>query len=383
MGIEGTLRSKLEERVNKGNLRTLSLPSGLIDFLSNDYLGLAHSQKLRKIIKNEYAKATFHLNGSTGSRLLSGNSDYVESLEALLAQIFQGEKALIFNSGYTANLALLSCVPQKGDTIIYDEFAHACMREGAKLSFADRFVFKHNNLSDLNNKLNKAHGEKFVVVESVYSMDGDQCPLNEIIAVCKKFKANIIIDEAHSTGIWGKDGNGLACLLGVENELFARVYTFGKAIGVHGACVVGPKVLIDYLVNFARSFIYTTALPLHSLVSIRCAFNYLKGNLHKQKILEEKINLFRSLFTNKCKSLPIKLIDSESAIQALIVPGNEKIKYLAGKINSRGFDVRPILAPTVKEGEERLRICLHTYNSEKEIEKLLSVIPGEAENIAH
>jgi 8-amino-7-oxononanoate synthase len=367
------LRKKLSEREIKGNLRKLTYNNNLVDFFSNDYLGLARSKTLSENIYKEYNSLKGNINGSTGSRLLSGNNEYVLKLEEKLAALFKTEKSLIFNSGYDANVSLLSSVPQKEDTILYDELIHASLKEGARLSFAKRFSFRHNDLDDLESKIKRANGDVFVVVESVYSMDGDQSPLKEIVKLCESYKANLILDEAHSTGILGEGGNGLACKMGMENKIFARVHTFGKAMGVHGACICGSNDLIDYLINFARPFIYTTALPLHSLVSINQAFEFVKKEIKLQEEIANKIRLFKSGLTNKSLS-KISIIESESPIQVLQVAGNKEAKSLAAKLVDKGFDVRAILSPTVKEGEERLRICLHTYNSDEEIRKLTASI---------
>lgn len=374
-GFPPYLQRKLHERKEKGNYRSLPENLPVVDFLSNDYLGLARDRNLSTLIEKNYSSFEAQINGATGSRLLSGNHGFFENLEEQIAEIFKGEKALLFNSGYNANLALLSCLPQKGDTIIYDEFTHVCLKEGARLSFAKRHSFKHNDLRDLENKLNVAEGHIYVVVESVYSMDGDSCPLPELVKLCKKYQAYVIIDEAHSTGTEGESGSGLACSLNLEKEILARVYTFGKAMGVHGACIVGDKNLIDYLVNFATPFIYTTALPLHSLVSIACAFDYLKRNTHFQDELKEKISFYKK----NLKLFPSLLdkydtVSSESATQVIIVPGNEQAKRLALHLNGKGFNIKPILSPTVKEGKERIRICLHRYDSDEEIERLIKEI---------
>lgn len=374
MDIQSILTKKLKERAQQATLRKLSVSHPSVDFLSNDYLGLARSSKLKKNIEVAYNKLPAAYNGATGSRLLSGNSKYAEALEADLATIFKAEKTLLFNAGYVANLALLSAVPQRGDTIVLDELAHVCMKEGARLSFAHKLSFRHNDLDDLEKKLQKAQGMCFVVVESVYSMDGDVCPLESIVLLCKRYKAYLIVDEAHSTGIWGKQGNGLACDLGLEEDIFARVYTFGKAMGVHGAIVAGSDTLIQYLINFARPFIYTTALPIHSLVSIREAFAYLGQNPLLQNQLEEKIAYFKSYAVSKLQAMGVPVIDSKSAIQALVISGAENAAHAAMALQQKGFDVRPILAPTVRAGAERLRICLHSYNTEKEIDGLVEGI---------
>lgn len=367
------LLEKLEERKKAGNLRTLTSSKGLVDFFSNDYLGLAKSPELYQAIEAELKQLSGNINGSTGSRLLSGNNDYVIATEKKLATLFQAEKALIFNSGYSANTSLLSSVPQKDDTIIYDELIHASLKEGARLSFAKRFSFRHNDLNDLELKIKKATGDCFVVVESVYSMDGDFCPLEKIIALCERYNAHLILDEAHSTGIWGEKGTGFACARQLQHKIFARVYTFGKAMGIHGACIAGSSLLIDYLINFARPFIYTTALPPHGLASINAAFDHVAKDKGISKVLMEKIDYFKSEYK---KNVGERLVlgESESPIQVIRISGNDRARSLASHLIKNGFDVRPILSPTVKEGEERLRICLHVYNSEEEINKLVETI---------
>lgn len=368
MTFNDFLNDKISARRENGLLRSLGAANPLPkDFASNDYLGLAHSSELQKRIHEQIEIKGLHKNGATGSRLLSGNFAYAEEVEQKLASLFKGESCLIFNSGYSANLSVLSSLPQKGDTILYDEWAHACIKDGARLSLAKRFSFKHNDLHDLENKLKKAEGRIYVAVESIYSMDGDACPLSELVKVTEPYHAVIILDEAHSTGVYGENGNGLANAFGLENKIDIRVYTFGKGMGVHGACVVGSKSLIDYLINFARPFIYTTALPPHALASIDCAFEFLKDNISLQKILIEKVNTYKSAL-NRQHYL------SNSAIQPFVVSGNKNIRKVTDQIRAHGFDVRPILSPTVKEGTERIRICLHTFNSNEDIIELSNLL---------
>lgn len=374
MSISQKLAKKLATRREQAILRTLSVDLGGTDFLSNDYLGLAKSPVLRSRIQDDYNQLSDAMNGATGSRLLSGNTTYAEDLEGYLAKLFLGERALLFNSGYTANLAVLSTIPQRGDTIILDELAHACMKEGARLSYAQKLSFRHNDLNDLEKKLDKSQGDIFVVVESVYSMDGDIVPLEALVSLCKKYKANLIMDEAHSTGIWGSKGSGLACAMGMEKEVFARVYTFGKAMGVHGAVVVGDDVLIQFLVNFARPFIYTTALPTHSLVAIRAAFDYLAQNIQLQAQLKENIGCFKTHAVPQLVKVGVEVVESNSAIQAIVIPGVERVKKVAEALQHKGFNVRPILSPTVRVGSERLRLCLHSYNTKEEIDSLIKEI---------
>jgi len=367
--LDEFLLRKLQKRKEENSYRSLGNDRSLIDFVSNDYLGLARSEALYNAIHAKLASRGIHKNGSTGSRLLSGNSAYYQEVEEKLARIFNGEAALLFNSGYSANLAILSSIPQRGDTIVYDELAHACIKDGARLSMANRFSFKHNDLADLAEKLSRASGKIFIAVESVYSMDGDACPLSDLVGVAERHNATIIIDEAHSTGIRGEGGNGYAASLGIEKHIAVRMYTLGKGMGVHGACVVGSRLLIDYLINFARPFIYTTASSPHFVASIDCAFDYLASNIELQHTLQKKIELFRTRSSNISNK-----IDSTSAIQAIVIPGNERVRQVAADLQQQGFDVRPILSPTVPEGFERLRICLHVYNTDDEIKQLTHAI---------
>lgn len=363
------LQMRLETREQEGLLRTLKYTSALVDFTSNDYLGLARSQQLFAQIHHTLDSFKNKSNGATGSRLLAGNTEYYESVEAKLAAIFKAEASLILNSGYAANLAVLSSLPQRNDTILYDELAHACIKDGARLSLAKRFSFRHNDLDDLESKLKRAEGTIYIAVESVYSMDGDQCPLHALVALAEKYNAFVILDEAHSTGVYGERGSGLAVSENLHNRIAVRVYTFGKAMGIHGACIAGSSELRKYMINFARPFIYTTAMPLHSVVAIECAFNYLQENIYLQQQLKDNIHAY----LNAAQDLPNKTV-SHSSIQTAIFPGNEHSKKVATELQQKGFDVRPILSPTVPKGSERLRICLHTFNTAHEIETLADAL---------
>jgi 8-amino-7-oxononanoate synthase len=362
------IKKKINHLIDENALRTLREPDNLlIDFNSNDYLGLARSAELHQEILERSESVAPQLNGATGSRLLSGNSKYIETVERKLAGIFYSETTLIFNSGYTANMGVLSSIPQKGDTIFYDERSHACIKDGARLSLAKRFSFRHNDVDNLRDKLKKnAEGLSFIVVESIYSMDGDQCPLAELVEVAKEFDALIILDEAHSTGIMGGGGSGLAVTMNLEEHIPIRIYTFGKAMGVHGACVACSEDLKKFLINFSRPFIYTTALPQHSVASIDCAFDYLWKNLHLQKTLVEKTALFK----RNC----LAQTHSDSPIQPIVIPGIKFVKAISETLSKQGFDIRPILSPTVKPGMERLRICLHTFNDDQQIVELSSTL---------
>jgi 8-amino-7-oxononanoate synthase len=337
-------------------VRSLKLSPGGVDFTSNDYLGLARSEELYKMIADATAALPRKRNGSTGSRLLSGNSSLAENTEQKLAFVFKSESALMFDSGYSANLAVLSTLPQRGDTIIMDELSHASLKDGARLSLATKWNFNHNDMVDLRAKLQIAKGEKWIVVESVYSMDGDESPLDEIISLAEEFAAHVIVDEAHTTGL--VDNN---------KKVAVRVCTFGKAMGVHGACVCASQEIKDILINFSRPFIYTTAPSDHSFISVACAFDFLSKNIYLRDELSRTIDYFKSITPWRT---------SNSQIQVVLIPGRENVVNAASRLQASGFDVRPILSPTVKEGEERLRICLHTFNTKPEIKGLIDAIPN-------
>lgn len=375
---ENFLHKRLVEREEKGLLRSLPSENNLIDFSSNDYLGLAGSAALKKLAAEEFALAASANKtslGSTGSRLLTGNLEFAVELEKTIAKHHRAEAGLIYNSGYDANVGLLSCVAKKGDVILYDELSHASIHDGVRLSKADSFPFRHNDvlhlaerLAFLRSSLKVGQGEIFVVMESVYSMDGDFSPLVEIASLCEMHNANLIVDEAHATGVFGEKGEGKVVELGLEKNVFARVHTFGKALGCHGAVVLGSEDLRSFLINFSRSFIYTTALPFHSLSDLNSVYKYLVNEKHNSFNINSIVHLFVELV--KVNNV-IGFLPSFSPIQSFIFPGNQAVKKLAASIQADGFDVRPILSPTVPAGKERIRICLHTFNTEQEISNLL------------
>jgi 8-amino-7-oxononanoate synthase len=365
------LAQSLDKRKEQDAFRQLSDNSDLIDLCSNDYLGFARSAELKAAIKKEYDQIDSSMNGSGGSRLLSGNTAYAENLEHRIASFHEAEAGLIYNSGYDANVGLFSAIGQKNASIIYDELIHASVHDGIKMSSAASFMFRHNDLFHLEERLKIAEGAVYVAVESIYSMDGDEALLIEILGLCKKYNANLIVDEAHATGVTMNGGKGLVQQLGVEKEVFARVHTFGKALGCHGAIILGSVLLRDYLINFSRAFIYTTALPVNSLISVNQAYELLKKSNEKILFLEELIGYFKTKMTE----MPgIRLISSDSPIQCIIYAGNAKVKLLASGLQKDGFDVRPILSPTVAKGRERLRICLHAFNSKEALGRLIKAI---------
>lgn len=357
--IEKFMRGELAKRKQDGNFRELTVGDSLIDFCSNDYLGFSRNQELIHEGKMEA------LAGATGSRLISGNSFLAEETEELLSTYHRVEAALIFTSGYMANVGLLSSILTKEDAFIYDEYCHASLIDGMRLSLAGRYKFSHNNLEDLEKKLQLGKGNKMVVVESVYSMDGDLSPLKEILEISKKYNALVIVDEAHAIGVFGEKGRGLAD----EKDVFARIITFGKAMGLHGAAVLGSTVLKEFLINKARTFIYTTALPPATYSQIQKAYKLLPDA--NRMGLFELIDYFQD-GTKDFKG--ISFLQSKTPIQGIIVGDNIKAKALAKHLRDAGFFVKAILSPTVKKGTERIRICLHAYNTREEINQLFQVI---------
>ncbi len=366
------LKDKIDHRVNENTLRQMSTSKNLVDFSSNDYIGFA---KLDTIF-NEATQILKHKNiiqnGATGSRLLTGNHSIYNALESKLCSFHKSDSALIFNSGYDANLGLFASVPQRNDVVLFDEYIHASIRDGVRLSHTKSYKYNHNDINDLVEKIQLHRGDTvYVVTESVFSMDGDSPDLRSLAEICVKNNAYLIVDEAHAIGVINNKGIGLVQQLGLEEMVFARLITFGKAIGAHGAAILSTKPLNTYLTNFARSFIYTTALPPHSIATIMAAYTKLEQN-NSIKKLKENILLF-SMEKKKNRLNPF-FIESQSAIYCCLIPGNNKVKQVAESLTNKGYDVMPILSPTVPKGKERLRFCLHSFNSEKEISEVLQLL---------
>jgi 8-amino-7-oxononanoate synthase len=368
---EDFLDKKLQERKDHHAFRRLRLPDGKIDLCSNDYLGIATNGLIEKALAGRSAPVSPDIpHGSGGSRLLAGNYPLIEETEKELAGFHAAEAGLIFNSGYDANLGLLSCLLQRGDTVLYDQLSHASIRDGIRLSFARAFSFAHNDLQDLEHHLQtaKRDGTLFVVTESVFSMDGHQAPLAEMASLCQNYGAHLIVDEAHATGVIGQKGEGLVQQLHLQKACFARVHTFGKAVGCHGAVVLGSHQLRDYIINFARPFIYTTALPPSAILAIQKAYDLFPA-MHP-----ERANLQTLISHLQEASLPFEKLNSRTPIQGVITPGNEAVRSIAAALQDEGLDVRPILYPTVPRGSERLRIVLHAFNTVAEVDKLIAVL---------
>jgi len=365
MYADDFLAAKLQKRQQQQALRSLYVPNApMVDFCSNDYLGIAHANLL--------AMAEHAGSGSTGSRLLAGNSALAEATEQIIASFHDSEASLLFNSGYDANVGLLSCVPQRGDVVLYDALAHASIRDGIQLSLAKAYSFAHNNMEQLVAKIQQVQRQPyqhlFIVTESVFSMDGDACPIEALVDICQTYGAHLIVDEAHATGIIGKLGEGLVQAKGLHHQVFARVHTFGKACGCHGAAITGSKRLQQYLINFARSFIYSTALSPHAVNTIQASYRIFPQLHQQRRHLEQLIAHFQQ------STLPFYKLPSQTPIQIVVIPGNDAVKKMAQTLQQAGLDVRPILSPTVPAGSERLRIVLHAYNTNAQLSQLIHLL---------
>ena len=370
-----SLSHKIEQRVQSNSFRILPEPNDLVDFASNDYLGFSKSEAIFNQTHQYLLDHGIIKNGATGSRLLSGNHIVYKESEEYIAQFHEAETALLFNSGYDANVGFFSAVPQRNDIILYDEYSHASIRDGIRLSNAKSFKFQHNDLEDLEALVFKYKSDKseiYIVTESVFSMDGDSPDLEKLTVLSENNGCYLVIDEAHALGVFGEKGQGLIQDLNLQDKVFARIMTFGKGLGSHGAAILGTQDLKDYLVNFARSFIYTTALSPHSVAGILTAYKNLEAQ--KSEIQNLKENILH--FNQEKQRIGVKqiFVRNKSAIQSAILPGNEKVKAIAKKLQENGFDVKAILSPTVPENQERLRFCLHSFNSKEEITNVLEMI---------
>jgi 8-amino-7-oxononanoate synthase len=373
MNLPENLNQKLEARKQNNALRKLPSFNNLVDFSSNDYIGFSKSETIFKLAHHYLIENEIIQNGATGSRLISGNHSLYQIAESFIAEFHDSETALIFNSGYDANVGFFSAVPQRNDVILYDELSHASIRDGISMSNAKSYKFNHNDFEDLERLIKKFPAVNiYIVTETVFSMDGDSPNLEELVLLSEKYKCYLVVDEAHTLGVFGDKGEGLIQDLHLHNRIFARIMTFGKGLGCHGAAILGNSTLKEYLVNFARSFIYTTGLSPHSVSTILTAYQQLQNE--KETITKLRQNI---IFFNQQKNLlglkPI-FVRSKSSIQSAIIPGNENAKLIAQELQDKGFDIKAILSPTVPEGQERLRFCIHSYNSEEEIKAVLELL---------
>ncbi|OKL63199.1 hypothetical protein UA08_01141 [Talaromyces atroroseus] len=393
--LRQAFQQALDHRQARSARRRLTvLPADAVDFSSNDFLSLSRSS----LLKSQYLQdlnACYHPPnkapplGSGGSRLLDGNSEYAEQLEQFIAEFHNAPAGLLFNSGFDANAGVFSCLPQPGDTIVYDELIHASVHEGMRLSRADKkLAFRHNSVDDLERVLldlvendSKFGHNVFIAVETLYSMDGDIAPLHKIIQLIHglfpKRNAYLVVDEAHATGVFGRNGAGVVQELGVQEDVFIRIHTFGKSLASQGAIVLCDALTREYLINYARSLIYTTAMSHPALIAIRTAYELMcKG---KTQSLQSNLQLNISYFRSRCDELSGTI--DKAILQTdyhdrspIFSVRSRKPRELAQYCQQRGLVVRPIMAPTVPLGQERVRVCLHAGNTRQEIDRLVDAI---------
>lgn len=370
MNFVPALQERLLKRQAQGSKRYLHTAEGLIDFASNDYLGLSRSAILSAAVSEELEIFRLHtgLNGlgSTGSRLLTGNSQYAEDLEESIARYHGFEAGLFFNCGYMANLGLISSIVNPTDIIIYDSYAHMSTCDGIRLSKARAYAFQHNDMSHLEKLLETvtSKGKRIVCVESIYSVDGSQSPLEELCSLCERYGAYLIVDEAHAIGVLGSQGRGVVFEKKLNQHVFAQVVTFGKALGCQGAIILGSKQLKEYLINFSRPCIYTTALPPYALATIKCAYQLLPE-------LEKERSHIQKLSQLLCREATGSF---GPHIHAIKIQGNAEVRHQAKRLAQAGFDIRPLMFPSVSRGNECLRVCLHAFNTESELQTLVDLI---------
>ncbi len=375
--LEQKLQLELSQRQSQSNWRErLLLQSNqaaqvvingrsLINFSANDYLGLASHPSTIERIKQQVETLGI---GSGASHLVSGHHQVHQQLEAEVSSFLQRQATVTFSTGYMANLAILQTLAKKGDLIIADKLNHASLIDGVKLSAAEACRYAHCDLDALENRLKKTAEQKWVVTDGVFSMDGDLAPLDKIAGLCKKYQAILMVDDAHGLGVVGKNGRGSAEWFGLkQQQLPVLMGTFGKALGGFGAFVSGSQTLIDYLVQFARPYIYTTAMP--AMVA--------DANLHNLRLIKNtstarhKLKSNIDFFRQQSGQAGLNLLPSTTAIQPILVGNSQRLMQAHQQLKAAGFLVGAIRVPTVPTNTERFRITLSASHSEQQIKQLV------------
>jgi 8-amino-7-oxononanoate synthase len=370
--IEERLAAELSALEEKERKRSLQLPHG-IDFTSNDYLGLTHSAELRERIAKRLMSEAIPL-GSGGSRLLRGNHRWHEQVEEDFRRFEDAEAALYFTSGYAANMAVLTALPTRHDVILFDALVHASLREGIHASFASKKSFEHNSLESLKiaaSQLTNA-GDVYVVIESLYSMDGDEAPLKEIAAFCLEHKLILVVDEAHATGLFGTHGRGLIDEQGVRRDVAISIHPCGKALAGAGAFVCSSENVKSYLINRARTMIFTTALPPVVPMQLSEVLTILTEHPELCEKALQNAELVRTTLAGNLKKW--RVYPGRSPIIPLIIGADSEACSVAEDLAKRGCDVRPIRPPTVAEGTSRFRLTINTLHTQAELELLCNSI---------
>lgn len=371
------LQQELSALREQAQLRTLEQIRG-VNLCSNDYLGLSADPRLKQALQEAVARTTAV--GSTGSRLLSGNSSEWEELEVDFAQFAGREAALYFSSGYSANVGLLGALLKPSDIVFSDSLNHASIIDGIRLAGVRKVVYPHGDLKFLQAALKQQRnrlGARVVVTESVFSMDGDVAPLLDLLELTREYAAELAIDEAHATGVFGPRGRGLAAQLGIEKHVLAIVHTCGKALASMGAFVCSGLTLKQYLVNRARTFIFSTAMPPYLAHQIRAA-------MHLAATADaERAHLFAiaELVRKELRAAGLDVCSSNSQIIPVVLGSNESALHVAHQLQSNRFAVRAIRPPTVPPGTSRLRLSLTSKITRDQASRLCELIIQSVEGV--
>ncbi len=339
----------------------------VINFAANDYLGLSEDEGVRQAVCAD-AQATF---GSGAAHLVSGHHLHHHLLEDELADWLGVERVLLFSTGYMANLAVQQALMQRGDTLIHDKLNHASLLDGARLSEASLKRYLHGDMAALSRRLQRAAGQAMIVTDGVFSMDGDLAPLPEIMALKAQHDAWLLVDEAHAFGVVGETGRGTFEYFGLEPDADTlRVGTLGKAFGVFGAFVAGTEVAIETLINRARPWIYTTALPPANALAAREALRRVRQADAAREHLHQLIARFRA----SAEQIGLTLMPSHTPIQPVILGADERAVRWSQRLFEAGFYVPAIRPPTVPEGQSRLRITFSARHTFEQVDRLLDVL---------
>jgi 8-amino-7-oxononanoate synthase len=366
--LEERIRQRLAAIEGAGLERTLAPPRG-VDFSSNDYLGLAS----HPAIKSRFSEAVGREGcGATAARLLRGDRDCFTAIESRFAAFKGTKRSLYFGSGYAANLGILGTFLEPGDVVFSDELNHASLIDGIRLAKAERRIFPHTNLDALEAQLRecKTAGQKFLVTESLFGMDGDLAPLTEYAELCRETNTNLIVDEAHAVGIYGVRGNGLIGKFGIDDEVFLSMNTAGKALGAAGAFVAGSESAIEYLVQRARTFMFSTAPPPALAAAIDASLDVIATEKDRRHRLIENISLMHELLVELGIDFPREM----TQIIPIVIGNSAEAVSVASRLQVAGFDVRAVRPPTVPNGTARLRLSINSELTEVDLRSLAAAM---------
>ena len=366
--LEARVRARLSGLDADGLTRSLKPPSG-IDLCSNDYLGLARHPAIAARLA---AAAVREGVGSTGSRLLRGDRQAFHAIESRFARFKRAERAIYFGAGYLANLAVMSTLTEPGDVIFSDERNHASLIDGMRLAKARTVIFAHSQPKDLRRLIEQTpcSGVRFIVTESIFSMDGDMAPLAEYFALAHEAKATLVVDEAHAVGIYGAKGSGVLEELDVPHDRCLSISTGGKALGVNGAFVAGPSWAIDYLVQRGRSFVFSTAPPPALAHALDASLTIVEEEPERRARLRSLAGHLRA----RLRASGVDVPSADSPIVPVIIGDNEQTVAVAARLQQSGFDIRAIRPPSVPPGTARLRISVNAGLDEATLDRFAEAL---------